>query len=134
MSIANCNIQEIVKHCLLFPRNGIEKPQQQPLVQEQQQQGNNLQVPEVNNVNQENEAVNDPVGGDLHPGPDAGVAAVANDGLRARRRHSAFAGTPSNTPASDITDERLSGLRMVWVVLSSLFTSLIPEQPQVNFH
>lgn len=119
---------------LFFPRNAIDDQQQQ-LVQEQPQQpqgNNNLQVPPINNnVNQENEPANDAVA-EL-PVPDAGVAA-ANDGIRARRRHSAFSGTSSNTHASDTPDERLSGLRMVWVVLSSLFTSLIPEQPQVNFH
>lgn len=130
---------------LFFPRNAIEeqRPQQAgPLVREQAQQpapqadqGNNIlpQVPQNNQVGRENEQAN----GDLPPVVmDAGVT---NDGLRARRRHSLAADTNTNNNnnrnvSSDLTHERLSGLRMAWVVVSSLFTSLIPEQPQFNLH
>lgn len=56
-------------------------------------------------------------------------------GLRARRRVSSDATDDNETHASPVvTDERSSNLRMIWLVISSLFTSLIPEQPQVNLH
>ena len=63
---------------------------------------------------------------------DAGAGVVDGEQLQApligaRRRTSAPAA------ASEPVTER-SGLRLLWVLVSSLFTSLIPEQPPAHFN
>lgn len=111
----------------LFPRNAND-----------QRARGEREVPQGNQEEGGNEPANDGALGENIDNPQVVQAAAGGgDGVRNRRRLSNFAqfnDGNNETSASDVTDERLSGLRMVWVVVSSLFTSLIPEQPQVNFH
>ena len=72
---------------------------------------------------------------DLNPLHNAAQRADLAGGLRARRRVSSDTSDQTEAHTSPVvTDERSSNLRMIWLVISSLFTSLIPEQPQVNLH
>lgn len=112
---------------LFLPRNAIDGQQRQ-----QQPQLARQQLQQQQRGNEEREAQNDVAAEDLPQPRVAPGAVAAGDGLRARRR-SAFAFNASDAPPNDVPDVRLTGFRMVWVVLSSLFTSLIPEQQNVDF-
>lgn len=62
-------------------------------------------------------------------------APLVADGVRARRSVAPSASSNSASSSSPVTSgERWPNLRVVWIVISSLFTSLIPEQYPLDLH
>ncbi|RWS01892.1 homocysteine-responsive endoplasmic reticulum-resident ubiquitin-like domain member 2 protein isoform X2 [Dinothrombium tinctorium] len=55
------------------------------------------------------------------------VQEIMDGNINDHRRPSSAANVPAN--AERPTEERFTGLRLIWVIVSSLFSSLIPEQP-----